>query len=83
MSIKPARQLWLPLEIKDGLFTTRADTANPVEDEQLMEEVVDRENLLKALRNVKRNRGAPGVDGMTAETLPNYLKREWPKIRER
>jgi RNA-directed DNA polymerase len=69
------------MEIKGGLFTTKADTASPAEDEQLMEEVVDRENLLTALRNVKRNKGAPGIDGMTVEELSEYLKREWPKIR--
>lgn len=81
VNIRPAKQLWLPFEIKGGLFTTKADTASPVEEEQLMEKVVDRENLLTALRNVKRNRGAPGADGMTVEELPDYLKREWLKIR--
>jgi RNA-directed DNA polymerase len=78
---RPAKQLWLPFAIKGGLFTTKADTVSPVEDEQLMEKVVDRENLLTALRNVKRNGGSPGIDGMTVEGLPEYLKREWPKIR--
>jgi RNA-directed DNA polymerase len=78
---RPARQLWLPFEIKDGLFTSKADTASPVEDEQVMEKVVDRGNLLTALRNVKRNGGSPGVDGMTVKELPEYLKKEWPKIR--
>jgi len=78
---RPAKQLWLPFEIKGGLFTSKADTASPVEDEQIMEKVVDRDNLLTALRNVKRNGGSPGIDGMTVEELPEYLKREWPKIR--
>ena len=78
---RPAKQLWLPFEIKGGLFTSKADTASPVEDEQLMEKVVDRENLLTALRNVKRNGGSPGMDGMTVEALPECLKRKWPKIR--
>ena len=78
---RPAKQLWLPFEIKGGLFTTKADTASPVEDEQLMEKVFDRENLLIALSNVKRNGGSPGLDGMTVEELPEYLKRKWPKIR--
>jgi RNA-directed DNA polymerase len=81
VDIKPAKQLWLPFEIKGGLFTTKADTASPVEDEQLMERVVDRDNLLTALGNVKRNGGSPGIDGMTVEELPEYLKREWRKIR--
>lgn len=81
MNIRPAKQLWLPFEIKGGLFTSKADTASPVEDEQIMERVVDRDNLLTALRNVKRNGGSPGIDGMTVEELPECLKRKWPKIR--
>ena len=81
MNNRPAKQLWLPFEIKGGLFTSKADTASPVEDEQVMEKVVDRNNLLTALRNVKRNGGSPGIDGMTVKELPEYLKRKWPKIR--
>jgi hypothetical protein len=54
VTIGPARQLWLPFEIKGGLFTTKADTASPVEDEQLMEKVVDRDNLLTALGQTRR-----------------------------
>ena len=78
---RPAKQLWLPFEIKGGLFTSKADTVSPVEDEQRMEKVVDRDNLLTALRNVKRNGGSPGIDGMTVKELPDFLKRKWPKIR--
>lgn len=81
MNIRPAKQLWLPFEIKGGLFTSKADTASPVEEEQIMEKVVDRDNLLTALRNVKRNGGSPGIDGMTVKELPEYLKRKWPKLR--
>ena len=82
MNIRPARQLWLPFEIKGGLFTSKADTASPVGDEQLMEKVVERENLLTALGKVKRNGGSPGTDGMTVKELPEYLRRKWTKIRE-
>jgi len=78
---RPAKQMWLPFEIKGELFTLKADTASPVEDEQVMEEVVGRDNLLTALRNVKRNGGSPGIDGMTVEELPDCLERKWPKIR--
>jgi RNA-directed DNA polymerase len=35
-----------------------------------MEQVVERGNLLAALRRVKRNAGSPGIDGMTVEALP-------------
>jgi RNA-directed DNA polymerase len=47
-----------------------------------MERVVERSNLLAALRRVRSNEGSPGVDGMTVEALPDYLRRKWPKIRE-
>jgi RNA-directed DNA polymerase len=47
----------------------------------LMETVVERENLKKALAQVKRNKGAPGIDGMTFEDLAPYLKEHWPTIR--
>jgi RNA-directed DNA polymerase len=46
-----------------------------------MEDVVERENLKTALAQVKRNKGAAGVDGMTVGELPAYLKELWPTIR--
>jgi RNA-directed DNA polymerase len=46
-----------------------------------MEAVVERENLKKALAQVKRNKGAAGVDGMTVDDLPAYLREQWPTIR--
>jgi RNA-directed DNA polymerase len=48
----------------------------------MMEEVLQRENLLKALKRVRANKGAPGVDGMTVDELPEYLKKEWQRIKE-
>jgi RNA-directed DNA polymerase len=46
-----------------------------------MEAVVGRENLKRALAQVKRNKGAPGTDGMTVEALGSYLKEHWLTIR--
>src|SRR4030088_2981789 len=46
-----------------------------------MEAVVERENLKKALARVKRNKGAAGIDGMSVDDLPTYLKEHWPTIR--
>ena len=40
--------------------------------EGLLEEVLRRENLMKALKRVRSNRGAPGVDGMTVEALAGF-----------
>ena len=46
-----------------------------------MAAIVERENLRKALARVKRNRGAAGVDGMSVDDLPAYLKEHWLTIR--
>ncbi len=46
-----------------------------------MEAVVERENLKQALAQVKRNKGAAGIDGMSVGALPAYLKEHWPTIR--
>jgi RNA-directed DNA polymerase len=46
-----------------------------------MEAVVERENLKTALAQVRRNKGAAGIDGMTVDDLPAYLKEHWPPIR--
>ena len=48
-----------------------------------MEAVVERENLKRALAQVKRNKGAAGIDGMNVDDLPAYLKEHWPTIRAR
>ena len=48
----------------------------------LMQEVVRRENLRYALKRVRANKGSPGIDGMTVEELPDYLREHWPRIRE-
>jgi RNA-directed DNA polymerase len=49
--------------------------------ERLMEEVCERENLKKALIRVRSNKGSPGVDGMTVDELPGYLRGHWPTLR--
>jgi RNA-directed DNA polymerase len=42
--------------------------------ERLMEEVCELENCKQALQRVKANKGSPGVDRMTVDELPEYLK---------
>jgi RNA-directed DNA polymerase len=49
--------------------------------ESLMEEVVGDENLARALKAVKGNRGAPGIDHMKTTELESHLQTHWPKIR--
>lgn len=46
-----------------------------------MARALERENLKRALKQVIRNKGAPGIDGMTVEQLPGYLKHHWPTLK--
>jgi RNA-directed DNA polymerase len=46
-----------------------------------MEVIVERDNLRKALAQVKRNKGAAGIDDMSLDALAPYLKEHWPMIR--
>src|SRR5256714_7855656 len=57
-------------------------TESPAISEQLMEEVCERENCKRALARVKANKGSAGMDGMTVQQLPEFLKQHWPAIRE-
>ncbi len=55
---------------------------SPALGESLMEEICERENCKQALARVRANRGSPGVDGLTVQALPGYLKKHWLTIRE-
>lgn len=46
-----------------------------------MEEVVRDENLEAAVKAVKRNHGAPGIDHMKTTELERHLQAHWEKIR--
>jgi len=48
----------------------------------LMEAAVGRENMVKALKRVESNKGAPGVDDMLVSELRAWLKEHWPRVRE-
>lgn len=56
----------------------REDT--PVVQDQLMERVLGRDNLRRAFRQVKRNKGSAGIDGMTVDELSAFVQQHWPRI---
>lgn len=60
----------------------KRDDESSAGSEQLMEAVCGRKNCQQALARVKSNKGSAGIDGMTVEQLPAYLKQHWPTIRE-
>ncbi|MFO7962732.1 MAG: group II intron reverse transcriptase/maturase [Desulfobacterales bacterium] len=47
-----------------------------------MDAVVGRENMLRAYKRVRANKGAPGVDGMRVEDVWGHCKQHWPEIKE-
>jgi len=49
--------------------------------EDLMESVVTQANATAAWLAVKRNGGAPGIDGMTTEQLRDHVRKHWETIR--
>ena len=60
----------------------KREPESPAGTERLTEVVCSRDNLRKALRQVRANKGSPGIDGMTVERLPGYLERHWPVLRD-
>jgi len=52
------------------------------EAQWLLERMVDRDNMVKALNRVKQNKGASGIDKMSVDELPGYLHRNWHLIKE-
>lgn len=47
-----------------------------------IENIVSSQNMMEAYKAVKRNKGAPGIDGITVEEIDDYIEKEWPKIRD-
>ena len=48
----------------------------------LLEAALTRENMVKAWKRVKANKGSAGVDGMTIRDAVDYLKSHWLRIKE-
>ena len=75
------------VEVKPRGSEARVDSTSstrrferPMFNGNLMEEICDRNNLQMALKRVIDNKGSAGVDGMTAEELPDFLRNHWSVI---
>ena len=62
--------------------TATAEPESPASTAHLMGAICDPDNIEAALRAVVRNKGAPGIDGITVKQLPSILKARWPEIEE-
>jgi RNA-directed DNA polymerase len=67
---------------RSGRSAHSGDAVIPGLEVSLWEQMLSAENLGQALRRVRANRGAPGVDGMTTEQLVPWLREHWVKVRE-
>jgi RNA-directed DNA polymerase len=64
------------------------ETCGPTQDPEnkgsgLLLEVLARENLLRAMKRVKSNKGAADIDGMDIDPTIDYLKLHWEEIRSK
>lgn len=69
-------------QVVDEIQHQTALNQPPSNSTSWMAQVLARDNLIRALNQVKRNKGAAGVDGMTVDMLSAYLKQHWPTLRE-
>lgn len=71
----------------DGALTEKRITENNItnadsRENRILEQILSTENLNKAYKRVKKNKGAHGVDGMKVENLLQYLKDNGNELRE-
>lgn len=77
ISVKPEG-----IEGTADLLIARTPSESPMFGETLMEEICERSNLEQALKRVVGNQGASGVDSMSTEELPEYLKTHWSRLKK-
>jgi RNA-directed DNA polymerase len=85
-------QLELPLEGRgeasraersgEASTAVQGNERSGTDEAHLMERVVERSNVIVALKRVQKNKGSPGIDGMTVEALRDHLRETWAVLRE-
>ena len=63
-------------------YSTESREADRKDGADLLEKVLDRDNLNKAYKRVKANKGASGVDGMSVEEALPWLKEHRNELLE-
>jgi hypothetical protein len=74
----PTQAAALPQDERVAGLSGQPESIHP---QALLAQVLDRANLQRALKQVRQNKGAPGIDGMTVDELPDYLRHHWLEIR--
>jgi len=66
----------------NGGVTMRRVMEQPDPNENLLERVLSRDNVQKAWKRVKVNKGAPGIDHMSIDDFPEFARANWDRIRD-
>ena len=67
--------------ISTGGVSRRRCIRKPVSDQHLLECILSSDNIRDAWNQVRSNKGAPGIDGVTIEEFPCTFRECWPEIR--
>ena len=67
---------------RDSTEETRRNDVTSALNDNIMDRVLARENVKRAWLQVRRNRGAPGIDGMTVLEFPTYARNHWQEVRQ-
>ena len=87
---KSMKQMELPLKRQDEVpagsrsveeLTLKHETQHS-QPTTLMDCVVEKTNMQKAYKRVKRNKGSAGIDGMEVGDLKTYLTVNWKDLKE-
>jgi RNA-directed DNA polymerase len=66
----------------NGGVTMRRVMEQPDPNENLLERVLSRDNVQKAWKRVKANKGVPGIDNMSIDDFPEFARAQWDNIRD-
>lgn len=72
----------IPPSYRSEEFIASQLSESPTGQIRLMESILERNNMERAIKQVIKNKGAPGVDGMTVHKIKGYFKRHWSKIEK-
>jgi hypothetical protein len=65
---------------RDGLECSGGGKHGAPQVRNMMEEILEPENLARAWKRVRANKGAPGIDGMTVAAFPAFAREHWPRV---
>ncbi|WP_024334294.1 reverse transcriptase domain-containing protein [Desulfotignum balticum] len=65
----------------NGGVVYRRVMKEPFSNDQLLERILSTENIRQAWKQVRSNKGASGIDGVTVDQFPDAFREVWPQIR--